>query len=372
MSTENLSADRFTVLVAAAAAVASEGELDSVLRTTVTTAQSVTGAQYAALGVIGRYGTLIRFVHTGMDADVVRRIGDFPKGRGLLGTVVRQAESVMVDDLSKHPDSVGFPPHHPPMGSFLGVPVRVGDDVYGNLYLTEKSPSFTREDLENVEALAAIAGAAISRARVHDELRRLDVVADRERIARDLHDSVIQDLFAVGLTLQGLSQRESDPSIEEALDGTVTRVDDCIDSLRQFIFDTGNHDDDDVSFSDAAAELIEELSSSFDADVDVIVDVAPSARTAHREDLMLVLKEAASNVLRHAHATTIHISLRRDPQGLVLAISDDGTGFDPITVERGMGLANLQTRVENMNGTMAIQSEPGNGTTVYATIPDHS
>lgn len=369
MPKDKVPSDGYATLVVAAAAVASEGDLDTLLRTTVATARSVTGAPYAALGVIGRYGSLIQFVHDGMDAEVVRRIGDFPKGRGLLGTVVRNAESLMLDDLTQHSESVGFPAHHPPMGSFLGVPIRVGDDVFGNLYLTDKKPRFTTEDLENIEALAAIAGAAISRARDHEELRRLDVVADRERIARDLHDSVIQDLFAVGLTLQGLAQRETDALIAESLDGTVVRIDACIDSLRQFIFDTGSADDD-VTFADAAAELIEELSVSFDADVDVVVDVAPSARTAHREDLMLVLKEAASNVLRHAKASTIHISLRRDPQGLVLAISDDGSGFDPVTVERGMGLANLQTRVENMSGTMAIQSEPGRGTTVYATIPE--
>ncbi len=363
-----LSTDRLAVLIGAAAAVVSEGDLDSLLCTTVETARAVTAAPYAALGVIGTYGSLIQFVHEGLDTETVKRIGDFPKGRGLLGTVVRERRTIMLDDLGSHPDSVGFPPNHPPMRSFLGVPVRVGDEVYGNLYLTDKSPAFTEEDRENIEALATVAGAAISRARVHDELRRLDVVADRERIALDLHDSVIQDLFAVGLTLQGLSQRETDPGISDALIGTVGRIDACIDSLRQFIFDTGTRDDD-VTFGDAAAELIEELSASFDADVDVVVDVAPSARTAQREDLMLVLKEAASNVLRHAQASTIHVSLRRDPQGLVLAISDDGVGFDPATVQRGMGLANLQTRVENMRGTMAIQSEPGRGTTVYATIP---
>jgi len=133
-------------------------------------------------------------------------------GRGVLGTITRTGECILIDDIAEHPDSVGFPQHHPTMKSFLGVPVRAGDSVFGNLYLTDKPEPFTEVDKELVESLAVIAGSAVSTARLHERLRGLALVEDRERIARELHDSVIQEIFAVGLSLQvAASQAETKP-----------------------------------------------------------------------------------------------------------------------------------------------------------------
>ncbi|MFQ5948746.1 MAG: GAF domain-containing protein, partial [Acidimicrobiia bacterium] len=136
---------RFAQLIKAAAAVAGQAGLGDVLRTTVHTATELTGARYGALGVLGEHGTLVDFFHVGVSAETVDAIGRLPEGRGVLGTITRTGKTVRIDDISQHPDSVGFPDHHPHMAEFLGVPVRVGESIFGNLYLADKHGGFTEE-----------------------------------------------------------------------------------------------------------------------------------------------------------------------------------------------------------------------------------
>jgi GAF domain-containing protein len=177
-----------------------------VLRRIVTSACELLDAQYAALGVLGP-GTnveqirLIEFITEGADEETIRGIGHYPIGRGILGLLIREPRPLRLHDLATHSESFGFPDGHPPMRSFLGVPVRVQDRVFGNLYLTEKrgSGDFTAGDEEIAVALAAAAGIAIENARLQERVRQLAVLEDRERMARDLHDTVIQRLFATGL-----------------------------------------------------------------------------------------------------------------------------------------------------------------------------
>jgi len=158
---------RLRGLLRANALVAGELSLPLVLRQIVGAARDLLGARYAALGVLGRDGGLEQFVHAGMDDEVVTRIGDLPKGRGILGLLISDPVPIRLADLSAHPASAGFPPGHPPMTGFLGIPVRIGEEVFGNLYLTERSRGgeFTAEDEELAIALAAAAGAAIANAR---------------------------------------------------------------------------------------------------------------------------------------------------------------------------------------------------------------
>lgn len=167
--------DRLRALVGAGIALSSELSLDELLRRLVETAATLTRARYAALGVIDRDGTeLERFITHGIDADGVRAIGDFPRGRGILGVLIRDAETLRLHDLSEDPRSVGFPPHHPPMRSFLGVPVVLRGVAYGNLYLTEKEAGadFDAEDEDLVGLLAAQAAVAIENARLYEASQR--------------------------------------------------------------------------------------------------------------------------------------------------------------------------------------------------------
>ena len=140
----------------------------------------------------------------GIDDETYGAIGHLPEGHGILGLLIVDAKPLRLPDLNEHPDSFGFPPHHPPMRSFLGVPIRVRDEVFGNLYLTDKSSgeSFTEVDEELVVGLAGAAGVAIENARLLARVHDLALAEDRERIARDLHDTVIQRLFATGMSLQ--------------------------------------------------------------------------------------------------------------------------------------------------------------------------
>ncbi|MGD9959394.1 sensor histidine kinase [Nocardioides sp.] len=182
--------DRLHALLRARAAVATDLSLPVVLRQVVSAARELVEARYAALGVLDTDGTLAEFVHSGMDDTTVRAIGKLPKGAGLLGLLIKMPEPVRLKDLGTHPDSSGFPPNHPPMGSFLGVPIRVRDEVFGNLYLTESARGeFSAEDEELVTALAATAGVAIDNARLH-------AVALQQRRWLEASTEMTQELFA--------------------------------------------------------------------------------------------------------------------------------------------------------------------------------
>src|SRR5215218_10163943 len=172
----------------------------------VSAAVGLVDARYGALGVLDETGTrLSQFITVGLDDETCRAIGTLPEGHGILGLLIVDPKPIRLPDLHEHPDSYGFPPRHPPMKSFLGVPIRVRNQVFGNLYLTDKTTAevFTDIDEELVVGLAAAAGVAIENARLHERVQRYALVEDRERIARDLHDTVVQRLFATGLSLQG-------------------------------------------------------------------------------------------------------------------------------------------------------------------------
>ena len=214
-------------------------------------------------------------------------------------------KTIRVDDLTAHPDAVGFPAGHPPMGSFLGVPVKVGDTVFGNLYLTDKPGGFTEEDEILIEFLAVTAGSAVSTLRLQDRLRRAALLEDRERIARDLHDSIIQDLFAVGLHLQAASARvTTDPEgMRQRIDTSIDQLDESISSLRRYIFDLRPPVWARPNLRESLADLVGQLSAPYRASVSLEVSCAPDLVPRHLADeLVATVKEALSNALRHSQA----------------------------------------------------------------------
>jgi signal transduction histidine kinase len=368
-----LTPERIAGLVEGAASVAGQVELSALLRSTVEIAIELTGARYGALGVVGEHGGVIDFVHGGMPDDEAAAIGHPPKGGGLLGTITRAGRTIRVEDIAGHPDSVGFPANHPPMKSFLGVPVKVGERVFGNLYLTEKAGGFSEEDEILVEFLAVTAGSAISTLRLQDRLRRAALLEDRERIARDLHDSIIQDLFAVGLAIQSsIAQVERDPeTVRRSLDHAVEQLDGTIGSLRRYIFDLRPPVWARPSLSQRLAEMVGSLTGPYEVRVDLDVACPPNLVPDDvAEELLATVKEALSNALRHAAARSIEIRVGCGQSQAVVSVSDDGTGFEPANSgDGGMGLTNMAGRVAAIGGSFRIESSPGNGTVVRATFP---
>ena len=507
-------------LLDAVTAMASDLDLRSVLVRIVEAATAVTTARYGALGVVGPDGTLIEFVTTGIDDETHRRIGDLPHGRGILGLLVSEPRAIRMHDLTGHPRSVGFPAHHPPMSTFLGVPVRIRGTVFGNLYLTEKAGGgdFTPEDEELVEALARTAGfvvenaraygvserrrqwleataeladvlqppvdldqalqriatsaRAISRARAaallrlgadpdpvaaldcepdddesvrrvltlvvghvtgdpapdpveldvegssavviplrahlgdrgilvtlhaepaarrgHEELElltsfadqaglaldraravadreELAVISDRERIARDLHDVVIQRLFATGLQLQGVAMLAGDDEVGERLERAVSDLDVTIKDIRGTIFELQNRNPGALrqEVRTVVREYVPVL--GFTPVVRTLGPVDTSVPPAVRTHLLAVLREAVSNVARHALADRVEVELEVRDQELVLTVLDNGSGIPPERSESG--LRNARRRADQLGGSLTLAPNTPTGTVFTWRVP---
>ncbi|HEX9762309.1 MAG TPA: GAF domain-containing sensor histidine kinase, partial [Acidimicrobiia bacterium] len=340
------------------------------LRRLVSEARRATGAPYAALGVLGDHGVLSDFIYDGIDEGLARLIGHLPTGRGVLGTVIRENMTIVLDVIADHPDSHGFPPNHPAMGTFLGVPVAVGERAFGNLYLTDKEGGFTDDDVIMVEALSRIAGAAVHTARLQSRLRGLAVVEERQRIARDLHDSVIQDLFAVGLGLQGLAARLDDEKSGELLDDSVDRLDQSVNTLRNYIFELKDATQTTVPLGERLQELVSRMGSAYPTRVRLTVN--PGDRPGpHDEAILMLATEALSNALRHSMAGSVDVILSTTDDETRLEIRDDGIGFDQWRSHLGMGLANMRTRAAVLGGQLSVKSAAGAGTIVMLRVPIH-
>jgi two-component system, NarL family, sensor histidine kinase DevS len=537
--------DRSARLLETGMALASELSLPALLQRIVELAAELTGAGYGALGVIGSDGDLVDFLTSGISDAERAAIGPLPRGRGLLGALIQDARPLRLGDISRDPRSVGFPPHHPPMHSFLGAPVRARGQVFGNIYLTEKrgGPQFTAEDEEALVTLAMQAGIAISNARLYEEtrlrerwlqavrevtgailagaeaeevlrlvarwarelvgadlatvvtpgavgeqmritiaegshaaelegmpvplagslsgeviltgrplilddawadprshrpmvssgrmgpslfvplslrgepigtlavanrvggrrfdeedvrlvesfaeqaslgleygraqrrLQRLSVVEDRERIAKELHDGVVQALFAVGLSLQGTAAIVAESRAAERLQDAVNEIDRVIGDLRTYIFGLRPHV---LSSTRGLGEALDQVAQEFEATsgVTTVVELDESLEgplAPHAVHLVQLTREALSNVGRHAGARTCRVSLRRARGSAVLEIDDDGHGFDLAAANGAgggrMGLANLRSRTASIGGDLEISSVVGEGTTVRVSVP---
>jgi two-component system, NarL family, sensor histidine kinase DevS len=371
---------RDQLLIEAGLSLASELDLDAVLERLVELAVELTDASYGALGVLRADGNRIeRFVTRGMTAAERDAIGDPPVGHGLLGVLIDRGQVLRIPDIAADPRSGGFPPHHPPMRSFIGAPVSALGRIFGNLYLTDKAGGepFTKADEDAMVVLATQAGVAVENARLMEETqraererRRLEVLEERERIAKELHDGVIQSLFAVGMGLQGTASRAQDAEVAHQIEAAVEEVDRAIRDLRNYIFGLRPGILADRHLDQALQLLGEEFEerSGVVTVVDVAEDLA-SELASRAPDLVQLVREALSNVGRHASATTCRVTLRRADGAAELEIDDDGAGFDPAEPRSGMGLANLAARVDGLGGTLEIASVLGEGTTVRATLP---
>jgi signal transduction histidine kinase len=372
--------DRERILLESGMTLASELSLDAVLRRIVELAVGATHARYGALGVLSPDGRRIEeFITVGVTDEERAAIGDPPTGHGILGVLISDPHPLRLSNIADDPRSVGFPANHPSMRSLLGAPVMARGRVFGNIYLTQKQGAdvFSDEDQRAIEVLAIQAGVAVENARLHEateradrELRRLEVFEERERIAKELHDGVIQSLFAVGMSLQGLSAMLQSDEAERRLNIAVEDIDHAIRDLRNYIFGLRPGILADRHLDQAIRELVSDFGSRTGVVAAADIDPRVASELASRAgDIVQLVREGLSNIGRHGAATTCRVSLRREGTGILVEIDDDGSGFDVDQVAWGMGLTNLKARVHAMGGDFEIQSVVGEGTTVRALLP---
>jgi len=367
---------RLQQLMEAVLAIGSDLDLPSMLRRIIHAATELVDAQYGALGVLDdTRSSLSQFITVGIDEAGRAAIGELPHGHGILGLLIVDAKPLRLPDLTAHPDSAGFPPNHPPMRSFLGVPIRVRDEVFGNLYLTDKrtAEAFTSEDEDLVVALAGAAGVAIENARLHTKVQELALVEDRERIARDLHDTVIQRLFATGMSLQGSVRLvESDPG------GAVGRIEAAVDDLdltvkhiRTAIFGLESSRLDRTGTRRRILDLVHEAAGPLGFEPRVLIDgpLDLGLDDSVAAELVATLREALSNVARHARARHVDVAVVLDDEALCLEVVDDGIGPPGSDTKRGKGLRNMARRAAQLDGSLELRPNPSGGTELVWRIP---
>jgi signal transduction histidine kinase len=357
-------------------AITGELTLDKVLQQIVDSALDLAGARYSALGVPGAEGELDTFVYSGMTDEEVARIGHFPKGLGLLGAIIREQRPIRISSVKKDPRSSGFPQGHPPMDSFLGAPLMAGGHMLGNLYLTNKigANEFSADDQELVEMLAAHAAIVIQNSRLYEQVGRLAIIAERARIGMDLHDGIIQSIYAVGLTLESarLTLPDENSEADHLLGGAIEGLNETIRDIRNFILDLRPH-----RFSGNLEQGIARLVREFQANtmvpvsLDMALDESASLPVPIARAMFLTTQEALANIARHARASSVAIKTRSTDTAIRLSVRDNGRGFDTrVQVQTvGHGLSNMRARAESLQGTFSLESGPGVGTTITLSLP---
>ncbi len=375
---ERRTSAQLEALFEASMTITAELEIDRVLQRIADLARSLVGARYAALGVPNATGSALeRFTTSGMKPEDIHRIGHLPEGRGLLGLLLREPRPIRVRRLADDPRAAGVCDNHPVMTSFLGVPIIFKGKLLGNLYLTDKigAEEFSEQDEYLITMLAAQAAIAIENANLYKQVQRLAVLEERERIAMDLHDGIIQSIYAVGLMLEysGLIFDEQPAEARKRLQDSINGLNEVIRDIRNYILDLRPQRFQNKNLSAGLVDLVR----AFRANTFITVDV----QTADRADadltqeqstgLFHIAQEALANIAKHARARTVTINLRRDAARVVLSIRDDGRGFDVSTVKTyaGHGLQNMQERARTLNAQLHIDSAPGQGTLIEVKLP---
>lgn len=368
-------------------ALSSDLTLETVLRQIVDLARDLTGACYGALAVVDEGGRIVRFLTAGLTPEQRAQLGEPPIGWGLLGPIFADHRPVRVDEIASDPRSVGFPPGHPPMRTYLGVPIVLHDRVYGNLYLTDKQGTggpipFTEEDEDGVSMFAAQAAVAMENARLHGQVQGLAASVERERIARELHDSLAQALGYIRLRAAAARDhlaQGATASAETALTQIGDVAGDAYAEVREAILGLRSGGSGvERSLVDALGEYVGRYREQSGVDVafevgEGVADVglAPAVEV----QLVRIVQEALANVRKHAR--TARALLRLDVEvgaagpRLRVLVADEGRGFDLNVTSVGahFGLAIMRERAEGVGGTFEVETAPGRGTRVVVTMP---
>ncbi|MBI3965991.1 MAG: GAF domain-containing sensor histidine kinase [Chloroflexi bacterium] len=366
-------------------ALASDLALEPMLVRIVELARQLVGARYGALAILDERGTISHFLTSGLTDAEYAALGEPPRGRGLLGAVPAEGQPIRVAQMQHDPRSVGFPPKHPPMTSFLGVPILSKGRMLGSIYLTDKTRGeavveFSADDEELLRLFALQAATALDNARLHAAVESLAAMAERERIARELHDSLAQSLGYIRLrAASGLQALTSDDPVgaSAALSDVGEAASEAQADVREAILGLRSRLGADRDLTGALREYLERyrLQTGLAVGLD-LDDGAPSARLSPMAEVQLlrIIQEALANVRKHSGASEarVRLELVEGPgTGLRAIVSDNGRGFDPTRLPGGahFGLATMRERADAVRGSLRVESEPGAGTRVIAELP---
>ncbi|MGD2026774.1 MAG: GAF domain-containing sensor histidine kinase [Anaerolineales bacterium] len=370
----------------AGVSLVTELDLGVVLQKVVDLSKELVGTRYGALGVLNEDGNAFQqFITSGVTDEVRKEIGHPPKGLGLFRLLLDQGKSIQIDDIASHDNSVGMPAHHPEMRTMVGVPIKVKDKIIGNLYLADKIDPFQPEnddmimfddeDLRILEMFATQAAIAIENARLYRQVQQLAVLEERQRFGMDLHDGVIQSIYAVGLMLEDIQRRvRSEPDeAKEVITDAIRSLNTAISDIRNYILDLRPQHFQGRNIVQGVEELARALRANTFMDVYVeIKDVhSQSFSPEQTVEILHIAQEALANVQKHAQATEVDISLRVEGRTMILEILDNGISIRPMDLQRtrGNGLNNMQDRAAALNGEIIISPRIEGGTQVKLSVP---
>lgn len=357
-------------------------EVRDVLKTIVVSARELLDAKYAALGVPDDHGGFAQFVVDGVSEKQWKAIGPLPRQHGILAAMLKDATPQRLADVRTDPRFEGWPPAHPEMSDFIGLPIADGDEVLGALFLANKrcpKPTggcgFTADDEELLGILAQHAAIALTNARLYERSRELTIAGERARLAHELHDAVAQKLFSLRLTAQAataLVHRDPDRAKSELQQVTALAAE-AADELRAAVVELRPAALDEDGLVATLRTQVQVLDRAQATRVTFASHGVRALPSAQEEALLRVAQEALHNALRHAGASRVEVTLtRHGTSGALLSVRDDGHGFDPSAVRRAgrhLGLVSMRDRAAGVGGALTVESAPGKGTVIEMEVP---
>jgi signal transduction histidine kinase len=358
-------------------AVTADPRVERSLRHLVEAARTLAGARYAAIGIPDEESDgFAEFIYTGMTDELVERIGPLPRRHGLLAAMLSEPDPFRTPDIRKDPRFEWWPDAHPRMSSFLGVPIVYRGDVVGAFYLTDKigAREFTAEDQEAIELLAAHAAVAIETTRLYGRSRQLSIVEERNRLARELHDSVTQTLFSMSLRAEAaLQMLETDlQTAREEVAALRDLARQAVQEMRSLVFELRPPDLEAEGLAETLRKHIDVVRRVSHNDITLAADGYERQPVEVEREVLRIAQEALNNAVKHAEASCVRVNLTTAGGALRLEVADDGGGFDPDDAQiRGkrLGITSMEERAEELGGELTIDSRPGQPTTVRLEVP---
>jgi signal transduction histidine kinase len=364
--------------------ITSDLDLDVTLQRVVVRAVALVGARYGALWLLAGAGRdeLDRFISVGLPDNLPCLSEAPPAGHGLLGVALREGQAMRLDDLTRDPRSVGFPPDHPVMRSLLAVPIVAQGAILGNLYLAEKSggETFTPDDEATLARFATQAALAIENARLHRATQEAAIGAERLRIAREMHDGLAQVLGYVNIKAQATQEllrqgqyERADAQLGQFAEAARAAYADVREQILGLRTTLGDGQGLAAALADYLARWQEQSGVHAELALSAPDETLRALPPATEVQLLRIVQEALSNTRKHAAARRATVGIVAEDSALVVTVADDGVGFDPAALGPsafpGVGLASMRERAGEFCGNVAVETAPGEGTTIIVRVP---